>query len=104
MAVRAGYNGPVLGVSHACARCKHRETARMAQCAGNSIVQLDCARRTGVLTLNYCAMTLPVDGYKAQWAPNGTVLNTADPHICSPGPDNQLMNLMLHMVASYFRK
>jgi hypothetical protein len=56
------------------------------------------------MTLNFCALTLPANGYKAQWAPNGTIMNAADPHVCSPGPDNQLMNLVLHAVASYFRR
>jgi hypothetical protein len=151
MATRRGYNGPILGISHACARCRTADTAEgLRGCAENSVRKLDCARRAGALTLDYCAMTLPAGGYRAQWAPNGQVraparssatardepiqrharttcsrpaasptprlivllraprafqvMNSADPHICSPGPDNQLMNMILHYLASYFRK
>lgn len=31
-------------------------------------------------------------------------MNSADPHMCSPGPDDQLVNTMMHVMASYFRK
>jgi hypothetical protein len=63
-----------------------------------------CSASSINVTCGGSNMTLPVGGYKAQWAPNGTALNSGDPHLCSPGPDNQLMNLLLHVIASYFRK
>ncbi|KAJ1640998.1 hypothetical protein T492DRAFT_925262 [Pavlovales sp. CCMP2436] len=104
MAGRNGYNGPISGASHACARCKATTEAGFVGCADNSVRRLDCARRAGQISLDYCTMSLPWGGYKAQWAPAGKVMNTADPHMCSPGPDDQLINHMMHIMASYFRK
>ncbi|KAG8458535.1 hypothetical protein KFE25_003070 [Diacronema lutheri] len=104
MTARRGYNGPIVGVSHACARCRATDPKLFAQCADNSVRKLDCTRRAGVLSIDFCTMTLPYNGYKAQWAPGGTVMNSMDPHMCSPGPDDQLVNHMMHVMASYFRK
>jgi hypothetical protein len=104
MATRHGFNGPILGVSHACARCRSTTEAGMRGCADNSVKKLDCSRRAGAISIDYCTMTLPYGGISARWAPNGAAMNSMDPHMCSPGPDDQLMNHVLHAIASYFRR
>jgi hypothetical protein len=85
MAARRGFNGPIIGVSHACARCKATEGKDLIGCGTNSAKKLDCARRAGSLTIDFCAMTLPTGGYKAQWAPGGKVRARA-PHTARFSP------------------
>ena len=74
---------------------------------------LDCAPRPpevlqalryGWAVIDLCRMTMPGHGYNARWAPEGKPMNANDPHLCSPGPDDQVMNLLLHMLLSMFRK
>jgi len=100
IAQERGYNGVLVHASHACARC-HKGSA--ARCHYGTLVKQTAQRTLGYITLDLCSLTLPQHNYSAMWSPAGKPMNRADPHLCSPGPDNQLMNILLHMLASYFR-
>lgn len=96
------FHGPVIGVTPACARCRSK---RELTCYGAVNENLKHARRFGWPAVDLCALTLPnTHGHAAQFAPGGIVLNRGDPHLCSPGPDNQLVNILLHVLASFFHR
>ena len=103
---QAGFRGRVVYVSHACARDEPSPIQPLGAC-------LDCAPRPpevlqalryGWPVIDLCRMTMPGHGYNARWAPEGKPMNANDPHLCSPGPDDQVMNLLLHVLLSMFRK
>ena len=101
---QAGFRGRVVYASHACARDEYSPYQPLGAC-------YDCVQRPPeVLTalrygwpvIDLCRMTLPAHEYNARWAPEGKPMNGNDPHLCSPGPDDQVMNLLMHVFMSMF--
>jgi hypothetical protein len=100
-----GFIGRMLAVTHACARC---ETNAPDNCDKRDIKARSEVMDFGWPSVNFCDLTLPrvTPGYSARWAPgaDGIPMNRGDPHMCSPGPENESVNIIMHMLASLFRK
>lgn len=95
---KLGFYGPVIYVSHACARIREDRCGK--HCSTN------ISRSMGLPTIDLCRLTdrERYPDYIAQWAPNGKVLNSGDPHICNPGPDDDAINMIGHMLVSLFTR
>lgn len=111
VAAERGYSGPVVFAGNPCARCCARcsadgpeRDAELQRCSTGSARQMACARRAALIPISFCEMTLPYGGYRSTWAPGGQIRHAGEPHLCSPGPDDQLANMLMHVLASYFRK
>lgn len=79
IATALGYSGPIVFTGNPCARCCARcKTddelySGLRECSTNGARSYECARRNAMIPINFCELSLPVGGYRAQWAPGGKV-------------------------------
>ncbi|KAG8464288.1 hypothetical protein KFE25_003351 [Diacronema lutheri] len=111
VAAERGFSGPVVFTGNPCARCCAQcqpdgpeRDAGLARCSESSVQLMSCARGAQLIPISFCEMTIPFGGYRATWAPEGRIRHAGEPHLCSPGPDDQLANVLMHVLASYYRK